>query len=113
MAVSTLKAPTETVSTTIGSVQSMNVVARMQGNILFLSGYIVTSTNQTFTADTTVCFSVDKKPSANRFFTVQAYAGGNPYVYVVKLNANGEVVFNNTVTVGTTYLFFNASLPIS
>jgi len=103
---------TTTPTTTNGNIQSSNIIARKVGDVLFLSGYIVAASNQTFTADSTVCFTVSERPSGNRFFTFQNYTSNGPIVYVAKLNASGNVVFNNTITVATTYLFFNAALPL-
>lgn len=103
---------TETPTTTNGNIQSSNIIARKIGDVLFLSGYIVAASNQTFTGDSTVCFTVSERPSGNRFFTFQNYTSNGPIVYVAKLNTSGNVVFNNTVTVATTYLFFNAALPL-
>lgn len=103
---------TTTPTTTNGNIQSSNIIARKIGDVLFLSGYIVAASNQTFTGDSTVCFTVSERPSGNRFFTFQNYTSNGPIVYVAKLNASGNVVFNNTITVATTYLFFNAALPL-
>lgn len=105
---STISTPT----ITIGDVSNSNIIAKQQGDVVFLDGYVV-SNAKTYTANSTVLFTTNVKPSANRFFPFFNYSSAGPAVYVAKWQADGKVVLNNTITFdSTTYLFFNAALPL-
>ena len=105
---STISTPT----ITPGAVSNSNVIPKQQGDVVFLDGYVITNA-QTYTANSTVLFTTNVKPSATRFFPFFNYSSAGPSVYVAKWQPDGKVVLNNTITFdNTTYLFFNAALPL-
>lgn len=105
---STISTPT----ITIGDISNSNIIAKQQGDVVFLDGYVV-SNAKTYTASSTVLFTTNVKPSATRFFPFFNYSSAGPNVYVAKWQPDGKVVLNNTITFNSpTYLFFNTALPI-
>ncbi len=101
-----------TPSIIIGDVSNSNIVAKQQGDVVFLDGYIITNV-KTYTANSTVIFTTDVKPSAPRYFAFFNYTSAGPSLYIAKWLTNGTIVMNNSITFdNATYLFFNVALPI-
>lgn len=108
----TISVHSESVSITAGDVASSNLSARREGGVLVLNGYIVAKA-QTYTNDVTVLFTVGSLPSSNKYFMFFNYTSSGNLVYVAKVKSDGTAVFNNTITFNaTTYLFFNAVIPL-
>ena len=100
------------VTVTPVTVDNSSLYAMKQGNVVFLNGYVVMKA-QTYTANSTVVFTLSEIPSAIRFielFNITSQGSNN---YVFKIDTSGNCVVNTNITFSTTtYLFVNATIPL-
>lgn len=100
------------VTVTPVTVDNSSLYATKQGNILYLNGYVVMKA-QTYTANSTVVFTLSEAPSTIRFlelFNITQQGSNN---YVFKINTSGDCIVNTNITFSSaTYLFINATIPL-
>lgn len=100
------------VTVTPVTVDNSSLYAVKQGNIVYLNGYVIMK-GQTYTANSTVVFTLSETPSAIRFlelFNITSQGSNN---YVFKIDTNGNCVVNtNQSFAASTYLFINAAIPL-
>lgn len=100
------------VTVTPATVEGSSLYAVKQGNILFLNGYVIMKA-QTYTANSTVLFTLSEAPSTLRFielFNITSQGSNN---YVFKIDTSGNCVVNTNITFSAaTYLFINATIPL-